>query len=135
MQTPFSNEEKERFTAAWVEYNDPFKAALSLFPADDSESTPRALLMATSLPNDVYVLKLKNEMLNGGKDCDGLPTKGQFARSIIEMTNSDRIPITEKRHLLRLYAEVMGFVVKPNEGETAKSKPLPSAPVYKIVDR
>lgn len=135
MQTPITNEEKERFTAAWVEYNDPFKAALSLFSEGDTENTPRALLMATTLPNDVYVLKLKNEMLNGGKDCEGLPTKGQFARAVIEMTNNDRIPITEKRHLLRLYAEVMGFVVKPNEGEKTTSKALPSAPVYKIVNK
>lgn len=103
------NDEKRAFARAWLRQSDPFKAAVAIFgPLQAS----KCLKVADEWPRDLQVLKIKEELLEEGGEEAFLPSKSELARRVID-TADGFIHVENKLKALRLYAEVMGFITKP----------------------
>lgn len=88
---------------------DPFAVALQLFPED----TKKALKVAVQWPADPIVLDFKEELTQDGEELDFLPTKADLARCIWDTMQRERITADDFAKLGKLYAEVRGFIEKP----------------------
>lgn len=105
-------EEKTAFAAQLLKTpTEPFKAALLVFPFD----TGRALRIANEWPNDPDVLAAIAQLNEDYGELAFLPTKADVCREIWSTALQERIPVEDKTKLLKLYAEVRGFVEKPNQ--------------------
>lgn len=110
-------QEKAAFAAILLRENDPFKAALALFP----DNTNRALRIATEWPRDPEVIAAIKALEESGADMIGIPSKGALLRDIWQrmqgttLPNGAVVPVTpdEYQKLAKLYAEIQGFVQKP----------------------
>lgn len=111
------SEEKAAYAALLLKERDPFKAALQLFP----DNTNRALWVANHWPIDAEV-KAEQERLMGEDDGSSfLPSKAELARDIWQrmqgttLANGVTIPPTPEEYakLAKLYADVRGFIEKP----------------------
>lgn len=106
--------EKTSFAEQWLKNpSDPFKAALLVFPTN----TPKALWTATNWPLDAEVLKLKRDLEDEFGEASFLPSKNELARDIWEKAKSTGDPYAYER-LAKLYADVRGFIEKPNVAQT-----------------
>lgn len=101
-------EEKKQFAELLLRSpDDPFKAALTLFP----ENTARALRVATEWPNDPEVRTFKKEINNKSDQMEFLPGKAEFCRLIWErMQNA--YDAEDFAKIAKLYAETRGFIEK-----------------------
>jgi len=88
---------------------DPFKAALMLFP----DNTSRALRVANEWPADPEVIAAQAAIVEDEGEMSFLPTKADLARSIWSRMQGDRICPEDFAKLGKLYAEVRGFIEKP----------------------
>lgn len=110
------NDEKRAFVKAWLKVSDPFKAAVAVFgPLQAS----KCLKIADEWPKDPLVLHLKEELLETDGEEAFLPSKAELARKVID-TADGFIHVESKLKALRLYAEVMGFIVKPESDNGPK---------------
>jgi hypothetical protein len=110
------NEEKRAFVRAWLKISDPFKAAVAVFgPLQAS----KCLKVADEWPKDSLVLALKEELLEENGEEAFLPSKAELARRVID-TADGFIQVENKLKALRLYAEVMGFIAKPENDNGPK---------------
>lgn len=120
-ETRNESEEKAAFAALLLKTpTEPFKAALALFP----DNTSRALWVANHWVADAEVLaaikRLKEEM----GEFAGLADKSELARDIwqrmqgTQTADGRTIPPTADDYakLAKLYAEVRGFIEKPQSG-------------------
>lgn len=89
--------------------NDPFKAALLLFP----DNTSRALRVANEWPADPEVMAAQAELLEEDGELAYLPTKADFARKIWDKMDEERLAPEDFAKLGKLYADVRGFIEKP----------------------
>ena len=89
--------------------DDPFKAALAVFP----DNTSRALRVANEWPGDSEVLNFQAELIEEDGELSFLPTKADLARNIWDKMQSDRICADDYAKLGKLYADVRGFIEKP----------------------
>lgn len=108
-------EAKEKFSRLLLkEPSDPFAVALKVFPDD----TKRALWVANNWPSDPEVLSLQEKATEDEGELAFLPTKGQLCRDVWEkMQDKFTDPDTYVK-LGKLYAEVRGFIEKPQMAVT-----------------
>ena len=120
---------KRRFAELLVKNQDsPTMAALALFP-DDEEMFAEA---AANWIHDPEVIKAYEEAKQANKtNDDDLLTKSQLAREVEKRLQAAEKP-TEYTQLARLYAELRGFIEKP-QPSTNVNVAIPKAieiPVY-----
>lgn len=117
------DEEKQAFAMLSLQFpNEPFKAALQLFPTN----TNRALWVATNWPKDEIVKKYISDIVEDQGEFAGLAGKGELARDIwqrmqgyITENGVAVVPCAEDYvKLAKLYAEVRGFIEKPSANQT-----------------
>lgn len=130
------SEEKAAYAALLLKERDPFKAVLQLFP----DNTNRALWVANHWPIDAEV-KAEQERLMGEDDGSSfLPSKAELARDIWQrmqgttLANGVTIPPTPEEYakLAKLYADVRGFIEKPqtNVNVTTNVQRVVEVPVF-----
>lgn len=101
---------KLAFAKLFLKMNDPFKAALQLFPED----TSKAVKMAMEWPKDALVVA-EMSTLQDEDETDGLeflPSKAEYARQVWESANEENVPHEERTKRLKLYGEIRGFIEK-----------------------
>jgi hypothetical protein len=103
--------EKEAFAAAWLREPDAFKAAVAVVGASNAG---RALQIAATWVFDDYVLQHKADLKEEFGEDYFLPTKADTARKALEVFDTMRDGET-KLKALRLYAEIMGHIAKPEQ--------------------
>lgn len=101
---------KKAFAAALLRFpNDPFKAALQLFPSN----TLRALTVSQEWISDPFVLNAQSELIEELGEDHFLPSKLTLARRVFELGERERASQSERLAAFRLYAELRGFIEKP----------------------
>lgn len=120
MTTTNEAEEKAAFAAMLLRESDPFKVALELYP----DNTNRALRVANEWPKDPEVLEIQRKLMGDSDNLSFLPSKAELARDIWERmkgtpVNGVNIPTTAEEYtkLAKLYAEVRGFIEKPQNNQ------------------
>lgn len=106
---------KERFAELTLR-NEPFAAALVLFPDD----TGRALRVANEWPQDEQVKTLRQSFIDAEDDGETafLPTKAEAARLAWNIAR-DADKMTEDRlKAIKLYSEIRGFIERPQVAVT-----------------
>lgn len=103
-------EEKEKFAIAFLDFKDPFKAALFVC---EGMPTQKALKMATEWQNDLEVKGFIKAIKDKEESIENLPSKKELAESIWNKMQSCRHP-DDFQKLAKLYAEVRGFIEKPD---------------------
>lgn len=106
---------KRDFAANLLRYpDDSFKAAFATTPEPGM-----ALQMGRDWPNDAFVKAEMNRLLSSGDGAKSfLPTKELQARDIYAIANNARTADEDRLKAHRLYAEIMGFIEKPTQGNT-----------------
>jgi hypothetical protein len=95
---------------------DPFAAALGLAGDDIS----LALIMANEWVQDEVVIdELHNIRLARSKD--DLPTKEDLAQNLWSRAHNGRVDISDYVQLVKLYAQIMDFMPKKEDGKKASS--------------
>lgn len=121
MTTPNESEEKAAFAALLLKTpTEPFKAALALFP----DNTSRALWVANHWVNDPEVLAAQKRNKEEFGEFAGLADKVDLARDIWQRMQGTTTPDGRQiipspddyAKLAKLYAEVRGFIEKPQTG-------------------
>jgi len=115
------DQQKAEYANLLLKERDPFKAAILLFPAN----TNRALWVANHWPHDPVVKEFQKSLLSASDELDFLPTKAELARDIWEkmkgVTTSEGRQIApspdEYSKLAKLYADVRGFIEKPQNNQ------------------
>ena len=115
-QNESESKEKAAYAALLLREREPFKAALVLFP----NNTNRALWVASNWPNDDEVKAEKLRL--SAEDVDSfLLSKREFLQDIEQRmrgtiySNGAVVPPTPEEYakLAKLYADVRGFIEKP----------------------
>lgn len=95
---------KKEFAECLLKYpNDPFKAALEVFPDDNGI----ALKMANEWPIDKEVLAFKKELLKDRDPLDFVPQKAELAMKIWNAMNTPGIYVEDLAKLGKLYHEII----------------------------
>lgn len=103
-------EQKEEFVRFLLETpDDPFKAALRLFPDD----TNKALRAAHEWPRDPDVIASMRARKEDSNEEDFLPSKAELARKVWAKMNSGTLDPEEFAKMARLYADIRGYIEKP----------------------
>jgi len=89
---------------------DAFKAALQVFPDD----TGLALRAAHTWPKDPFVLAEQERITSEEGEGAFLPGKAELCRKIWERLQKDYVVTEDFVKIAKLYAEVRGFIEKPN---------------------
>lgn len=129
------SEEKAAYAALLLKERDPFKAALQLFP----DNTNRALWVANHWPNDDEV-KAEQTRLSNEEGDSFLLSKREFLQDIEQRMrgtvypNGAVIPPSPEEYakLAKLYADVRGFIEKPqtNVNVTTNIQRVVEVPVF-----
>lgn len=96
------------------EPGDPFAVALKVFPND----TKHALWVANNWPADPEVTDLQEKAEEDEGELAFLPTKGQLCRGIWDKMNDKYTDADTYAKLSKVYAEVRGFIEKPQVAVT-----------------
>jgi hypothetical protein len=104
---------KYDYAANLLRYNDPFKAAFATTP-----DAGLALQIGRDWPRDPVVTTEMEKLLAGGDAKNFLPTKEAQAKNIYALAENEKVGVEDRLKAHRLYAEVMGFIEKPNAGNT-----------------
>jgi hypothetical protein len=99
---------KLKFALDWLKTEDPFKAAIKLYPQDTSV----ALWVATYWIDDPIVKAEVNRLQSESSPLDFLPSKAEHARKLYEKAMDDSIDPKVQALYHRLYAEVTGQISK-----------------------
>lgn len=103
---------KKDFAANLLRYpDDPAKAAFNTTP-----DVGAALQIAKHWPTDPVVVAEQDRLMASDGARAFLPTKEAQARDIYALANSPTTDVDNRIKAHRLYAEVMGFIEKPNAG-------------------
>jgi hypothetical protein len=103
-------DQKEKFAKALKELGDPFKAALSVC---DGMPTQHALKMSVDWPHDAEVKAFIKALKDKEESIDNLPSKKDLAEAIWHKMEKCPFP-DDYAKLAKLYAEVRGFIEKPD---------------------
>ncbi len=97
---------KTKFAIALLRQpDDAFKAGVDVFGAD----TGRALYAAQNWINDAFIDAEKIRLLKEKGARAFLPSKEEYAREVWKLANEARTPIEDKRHLMALFGDIMGY--------------------------
>lgn len=118
--TPNEAEEKAAFAVLLLKTpNEPFKAAIALFP----DNTPRALWVANHWVADPEVLAAIEAIKADKGEMAFLPTKAELAKDIWDRMQGKRpdgsiVPPSPDDYakLAKLYADIRNFIEKPATG-------------------
>lgn len=100
------------FAAQLLRHNDDAgKAAFAMTP-----DVGLALQWAKLWPKDAFVLAEKERLLGTSLATDFLPTKEQQAKAVYILAEAPLTPVEDRLKAHRLYAELRGFIEKPNAG-------------------
>lgn len=134
------SEEKAAYAALLLKERDPFKAALQLFP----DNTNRALWVANHWPIDTEVKAEQVRLMGEDDGSSFLPSKAELARDIWQrmqgttLASGVTIPPTPEEYakLAKLYADVRGFIEKPqtNVNVTTNVQRVVEMPVFQDED-
>lgn len=103
---------KRQFAEALIKNDDDaFRAALSLFP-----QVGKALQVANAWKNDDVVKQFRADALNSVDAALLLPSKEKQAFDIYAIATNTSIAPEDRLKAHRLYAEVRGFIEKPQAG-------------------
>ena len=102
---------KRQFAEFLSKLSDPYKAAHRIFP----ENTKLAIQAAREWPTDRTVIDFLNEKSLSKDDVNELPTKADLARCVWDRMNEPMTEDEDFAKLAKLYAEIMGFSVKPQD--------------------
>lgn len=102
---------KEQFAELSLREPDPFKVALVLFPND----TGRALRIANEWPSDPAVRTFRQSFVDAEEEGESafLPTKAEAARLAWNLARDSERDGETRHKFLKLYAEMRGFIEKP----------------------
>lgn len=100
---------KQTFVKEWLKTNDPFKAGIACFPADNG----RALRCAWEWTQDVAVLAYRQELLEDSVVHPGLPTKEELALEVYQRA-SKAVFDADAFEGLELVGKIMGYIEKPS---------------------
>lgn len=115
--------------------HDSYDIATSIFGGD----TVKGMFAGANWPVDPDVIRFKNELLAEHGAEYFLPTREELAAMILEVTNERfqsgglKHDAKEREKLLRLYAEVRGFIKADKNSPALKPGLLPDV-VYEIQD-
>lgn len=120
------DEEKRAFAMLCIQFpNEPFKAALQLFPSN----TNRALRVATEWPKDSLVKETISQIYEQCGEFAGLAGKADLARDVwqrmqgIVLDDGTVIRPNSEDYvkLAKLYADIRGFIEKPSTSVTVNN--------------
>ena len=94
--------------------NDPFKAALMVFPDDNG----LALQIASKWPVDKEVINLKKDLIETEGELSFLPGPAEQAKALWDKMLNCR-DNTEYVRLSKLYAEIMGHIKTNNNADVS----------------
>lgn len=101
---------KNEYAKQLLKSGDPFKAALVIFP----DNVSRALRVANEWATCSVVRSKMDELISSASDeCDFLPTKADLSRIVWDKLNHESTSNDDFTKMAKLYAEVRGFIEKP----------------------
>jgi hypothetical protein len=101
---------KRKFAELLLKYpKEYFKAALEIFP----DNTSKALRIANEWINDSEVIQFQNEILAEKDELEFLPSKAELCRDVYNRMKTCVFD-SDFKDLAKLYAEIRGFIQKPN---------------------
>ena len=116
-------EQKILFAKLFLKMDDPFKAALQIFP----DNTPKALEVSHMWPREPEVIAIKNGILDGIDEMELLPTKAEFCRDLIGKLKTVEF-VDDYTKLATLYANVRGFIEKPGTSVNIQNNQMAVVP-------
>lgn len=122
---PSEIEEKKAFAIAWLKQSDPFKAAVDVFGPTNAG---KCLKVADEWPRDPFVLQCQKDLIEEQGEEAFLPTKAAAARKVLDIADGFA-HADYKLKALRLYAEIMGYIVKPEAGDGPKNGGVVAVPM------
>lgn len=102
---------KDRFAEMWLRKGDPWLAAQAVLGTQNIGYTSQC---ASQWPFDDYVKAKRQELLDEHGEEYFLPTKADLARKVWNEAINERVTPQDRNRNARLYAEIMGFVEKPD---------------------
>lgn len=125
------SELKAAFAAFLIDTpNDPFGAALKLFPSEQERG--EACRITFAWPNDPEVIIEMERLKKSGHSNKNIPTKEKVIEQLWQLAQSDRTPPKDRVAMARLVAEMLAYIPRPSDG-TSEAPRMPTAPVYRIV--
>lgn len=118
-------QEKDKFAAEWLRTGDSFKAAIAVTGVNDAG---RALWLEKQLVLDDYVLRRKQELIQENGEEAYLPSKADIARKVLEAHETAR-STDDRLKALRLYAEIMGHISKPDTNSNKGGSGIVAIPI------
>lgn len=103
------HKDKEAFALELLKQTEPFKAAIAVFGQGE---VGKCLKLSMEWPADPYVMAHKKYLLDTQGAESFLPTKADIAKKILTIHDEARSS-EDKIKALKLYADVLGFIVKP----------------------
>lgn len=125
---PSELEEKRLFAREWLKNSDPFKAAIAAF---GMENVGKCLKISQEWPTDNDVLSIRAELVAEEGEETFLPTKADLAKRILDVADVHQHP-DHKLKALRLFAEVMGFIIKPDTSNAVTGKGVVAVPMTEV---
>ena len=111
-----SDERKTLFAELLLKTPDnPFKAAMGV-----CREAGEALLISQNWPDDEFVISEQKRLLVEFGDDHFLPTKEELARTVFEAAKEARFE-ENKVKFLKLYADIRGFIAKPETNVTVQN--------------
>ena len=111
---------KRRFALEWYRAGDDryFAAAYNVIGHPANENAAAVTLAAERLVKDPFVLQEKERIRQGASTDDALPTKNDVGLAIWRKLTNEEAPVHIDYWLkgMRLFAEMRGYLQKPNEG-------------------
>lgn len=121
---------KAAFAAFLLETpNEPFVAALKLYPADKDRGEACRITFAWA--KDPEVLAEIERIKSTGYRNKDVPTKEALIAEMWKIAQDKNVMPRDRNNAARLVAEVMAFIAKGSNEED--SKRMPTQPVYKVV--
>ena len=117
--------EKKAFALELLKQNDPFKAATAVFGVT---KPGKCLQVAAEWEKDALVQQFMAELLVEQGEEAFLPTKASLAKRVMD-TAEGFAHADNKLKAFRLYAEIMGFIAKPELGNGSKGSGVVAVPL------
>lgn len=109
--------EKTRFAELLLKTPDnPFKAAMGIC----GEDTGRALLVSSEWPDDPFVISEQKRLLDELGADHFLPTREELGRMVYQSAQDAKFE-ENKVKFLKLYADIRGFIAKPETNVTVQN--------------
>lgn len=125
---------KSAFAGALLREFNPFKAGVSIFPAD--KDLAKAIQIANEWPNDEFVIAEQERLLREVGVEGFLPNKAQVANELYKIGTDPMAKKGDRVKALEAYSAIMGYVQKPSTAgeENDTDARLPTFVIKKYKD-